>query len=397
MQKVPLLIIILILLFSCNGKNNSVKSNFSFAATQLTLAIRETEKGISENKAKNYVAPRTIDEAGKLVLSPPREWTSGFFAGELWYMYEFTQDDKWKKAAQQYTANIEQEKTNGTTHDMGFKLYCSIGNGFRLTKDEHYKKVLIEAAYTLASRFKPQAGIIRSWDHSNDKWQCPVIIDNMMNLELLFWAFKETQDSTFYKIAVSHANTTMKNHFRKDYSSYHVVDYDTISGNILSKSTHQGYSDESAWARGQAWGAYGFTMAYRQTGDTAYLNLAKHIVNYIFTNPNLPTDLIPYWDYNAPNIPNEPRDVSAATCTASALYELSLYDKANSTQYRNWADMILKNLSENYLAKKGGDYGFLLLHSVGSKPGNAEVDKPLVYADYYFLEALLRKKQIENN
>jgi uncharacterized protein YyaL (SSP411 family) len=217
----------------------------------------------------------------------------------------------------------------------------------------------------------------------------------MMNLELLFWAFKETNDSTFYQVATSHADMTSKNHFRPNYSSYHVIDYDTISGEVRKRNTHQGYADESAWARGQAWGLYGFTMCYRETGKVAYLEQAKHIASFIFSNPNLPEDLIPYWDYNAPGIPNEPRDASAASCTASALYELSMYDKENATQYKAWADTIIKNLSNHYRAKEGGDSGFLLLHSTGSKPGNSEVDKPLVYADYYYLEALLRKHKLE--
>lgn len=386
--------------------DNIVEKDFNFAAKQLTLAMSETDKAIinesEESRQKRekrkhgpLVTPRSIDEEGNLIVVPSRDWCSGFFPGELWYMYEYTKDPKWEAAARKYTAPIEAEKTNGITHDMGFKVYCSFGNGYRLTDDANYKNILLEAAYTLITRYKPNAKIIRSWDHNKDKWQSPVIIDNMMNLELLFWAFKESKDSTFYNIAVNHAETTMKNHFRPDYSSYHVVDYDTITGEVLKKNTHQGFSHESAWSRGQAWAIYGYTMCYRETGKIEFLDQAKHVVNYVFTHPNLPADLIPYWDFDAPEIPNEPRDVSAATCTASALYELSLYDKANAAQYKKWADTILENLSKNYLAKEGGDYGFLLLHSTGSKPGKFEVDKPLVYADYYFLEALLRKQKLE--
>ncbi|NDV78896.1 glycoside hydrolase family 88 protein [Dysgonomonas sp. 511] len=411
MKRTYFLILIIPVIFLCCKKTNDapgdiVKSDFDFAAKQLTFAMEETEKGIAnesqESKAKRekkgygpLVSPRSIEETGELILVPSRDWTSGFFPGELWYMYEYTKDPKWEAAARKYTARIEPEKKNGTTHDMGFKVYCSFGNGYRLTKDEAYKEVLIESAYTLATRFKPDAGIIRSWDHSRSKWDCPVIIDNMMNLELLFWAFGETKDSTLYKIAVSHADMTLKNHFREDYSSYHVIDYDTITGNVLKKNTHQGYAHESAWSRGQAWAVYGYTMCYRETGRTAYLDQAKNVVNYIFTHPNMPDDLIPYWDYDAPEIPNEPRDVSAATCTASALYELSMYDKENAAKYKAWADTILLNLSKHYLAKEGSTYGFLLLHSTGSKPGKFEVDQPLAYADYYFLEALLRKQKLE--
>lgn len=402
--------ICLLLSFSCKDKQSEVpdivKGNFDFASNQLSFAMSEVDKAIinesaeSKQKRENrgygpLVTPRSINEDGSLLLVPSRDWCSGFFPGELWYMYEYTNDPKWEAAARKYTAPIEREKTNGGTHDMGFKVYCSFGNGYRLTKDENYKKILLESAYTLITRYNSNVKAIRSWDHSSDKWAYPVIIDNMMNLELLFWAFKESNDSLFYHVAVDHANTTMKNHFRADYSSYHVVDYDKETGAAVNKHTHQGYSHQSAWARGQAWAIYGYTMCYRETHIEEYLKLAMNIVNYVFSNPNLPEDLVPYWDYDAPEIPNEPRDVSAATCTASALYELSTYDKANSARYKKWADTILENLTKYYLAEKDGDYGFLLLHSTGSKPGKFEVDKPLVYADYYFLEALLRKQKLE--
>lgn len=402
--------LLLIGLLSCKDQSKNtediVQKDFEFASKQLTFAMGEVDKGIAneseESRTKRekkghgpLVAPRSIEEDGSLILVPSRDWTSGFFAGELWYMYEYTGDKKWETAARKYTAPIEQEKTNGVTHDMGFKVYCSFGNGYRLTQDSDYKVIILESAYTLITRYRPNVKALRSWDHNKDKWQNPVIIDNMMNLELLFWAFKESKDSAFYNIAVSHAETTLKNHFRPDYSSYHVIDYDTITGEVLKKNTHQGFSHESAWSRGQAWAVYGYTMCYRETGRPEFLEQAKKVTNYIFTHPNLPEDLIPYWDYDAPEIPNEPRDVSAATVTASALYELSLYDKENSEKYLNWANKIIDSLNKNYLAKEGGDYGFLLLHSTGSKPGKFEVDKPLSYADYYFLEALLRKQKLE--
>lgn len=401
---------VLALSFGCKDQSKStgdiVKNDFEFADKQLTFAMTEVEKGIAneseENKNKRekkghgtLVAPRSIEDDGSLILVPSRDWTSGFFAGELWYMYEYTKDEKWKTAARKYTAPIEAEKTNGITHDMGFKVYCSFGNGYRLTQDSTYRNIILESAYTLTTRYKPDAKIIRSWDHNKDKWQCPVIIDNMMNLELLFWAFNESKDSTFYNVAVNHAKTTMKNHFRADYSTYHVIDYDTITGEVLKKNTHQGFAHESAWSRGQAWAIYGYTMCYRETQIPEFLEQAKHVANYIFTHPNLPEDLIPYWDYDAPEIPNEPRDVSAATVTASALYELSLYDKENADKYLSWANKIIENISKNYKANEGRDYGFLLLHSTGSKPGKFEVDKPLSYADYYYLEALLRKSKLE--
>jgi len=396
-----------IILSSCQTKEKDIiDSDFEFAAGQLRYAMSETDKAIENESAESkanrekrnwgpLVNPRTIDKKGQLELVASRDWTSGFFPGELWYMFEYTKDPKWEEAARKYTDPLEREKMNGGTHDMGFKVYCSFGNGYRLTKDPRYKDIMLQAAATLITRYNPNVGAIRSWDHNRDKWQYPVIIDNMMNLELLFWAFRESKDSTYYTIAVNHAETTMKNHYRTDFSSYHVIDYDTITGDVLNKHTHQGYAHESAWSRGQAWGLYGYTLCYRETKSPQFLQQAQRIAAYIFDNPNLPEDLIPYWDFNAPSIPNEPRDVSAATVTASALYELSTYDTANAAKYVKWADTILENLSARYLAKKNGDYGFLLLHSTGSKAHDSEVDVPLVYADYYFLEALLRKQKLE--
>lgn len=362
------------------------------AEIQTAILLKEIPK--ANNNNGTLVSPRTI-EKGQLKLVSSKDWTSGFFPGELWYLYEFTNKKIWQKEAQTFTANIEKEKFNGTTHDMGFKIYCSFGNGYRLTKDPQYKDVIIQSAKTLSTRFNAKAGVLRSWDHNKDKWDYPVIIDNMLNLELLFETTKLTGDSSFYKIAASHANTTMKNHFRRDYSSYHVVDYDTATGKVIKKTTHQGYSDESAWARGQAWGLYGYTMCYRETKDKAYLQQAEHIATFILNNPNLPKDLVPYWDFNAPNIPNEPRDVSAAAVIASGLYELSTYSKNNKI-YKQAADKIIENLTNNYRSKIGENYGFILLHSTGTKPSNSEVDVPISYADYYYLEALLRMKKLNS-
>lgn len=382
------------LLSGCQKQQNPVENNFAFADTQLKYALQETE-AVRAQSGKSQNNPRTFDKQGKLKLVAPGDWTSGFFPGELWYMYEYTGDEFWKKKAQEYTAVLEGQKNNGRTHDMGFKMYCSYGNGFRLMPNAEYKEVLMTSARTLATRFRPATGCIRSWDHSRDKWGYPVIIDNMMNLELLFWAFRQSGDSLFYNIAVSHARTTMKNHFREDYSSYHVVNYDTLTGEVLHRHTHQGFAHHSAWSRGQGWGLYGYTMCYRETGDTAFLGQARRIAGFIFSNKNLPQDLIPYWDFDAPGIPDEPRDVSAATVIASALYELSTYDTVKGAEYKALADTIIDNLTRNYRAKAGTDEGFLLLHSTGSKPHDSEVDVPLVYADYYFLEALLRKRDLE--
>ncbi|WP_183873651.1 glycoside hydrolase family 88 protein [Pedobacter sp. AK017] len=369
-----------------------VKKAFKQADAQTMLMLKEIEKAKATTK-NDQVSPRTL-EKGNLKLVASRDWTSGFFPGELWFLYEYTGKQTWKDQARAFTAAIEQEQFNGKTHDMGFKVYCSVGTGYRLTKDEHYKTVIIQSAKTLATRFNPKTGVIRSWDHSTDKWVNPVIIDNMMNLELLFEATRLTGDSSFYKIAVSHANTTMKNHFRTDYSSYHVIDYDPNTGAVLKKNTHQGYSHESAWARGQAWALYGYTMCYRYTKDPAHLKQAEGVAAFILNHPNMPADLVPYWDFNAPEIPKEPRDASAAAVIASGLYELSGYSTRKNL-YLQKADKMLNSLSTKYISPAGENKGFILVQSTGSKPSDSEVNVPLSYADYYYLEALLRYKAIK--
>jgi unsaturated chondroitin disaccharide hydrolase len=398
-KSVILSIVIFITCSALLKKDDLVRKAFSKAEQQTKVMLKEVDAAVQKNKAENKspeaFSPRTI-KAGELTLVASRDWTSGFFPGELWYLYEYTGKDEWMQQAKKFTANMEREKTNGKTHDMGFKMYCSYGNGVRLTKDPVYKDILIQSAKTLSTRFRPITGVMRSWDHSTDKWSFPVIIDNMMNLELLFWATRVTGDSSFYKIAVSHAKTTMKNHYRPDNSSYHVVEYDTLTGKVLKRQTHQGYAHESAWSRGQAWGLYGYTMCYRETKDKAFLDHAEKIAKFILSHPRMAPDLVPYYDYDAPGIPNEPRDASAAAIAASALYELSLFSK-NAKEYRAKANTMLENLVNNYSSPIGENKGFILLHSTGSKPSNSEVDVPINYADYYFLEALLRKQKLEKS
>lgn len=375
------------------AQNIKLANVFADAEKQTNVMLQEITKARTINA--DLVSPCTLNK-GELKLVTSRDWRSGFFPGELWFLYEYTRNNEWKQQAENFTANIEREKTNGGTHDMGFKVYCSFGTGFRLTNDPHYKDVIIQSAKTLATRFRPITGTIRSWDHSTDKWAYPVIIDNMMNLELLFAATQLTGDSSFYKIAVTHANTTMKNHYRPDNSSYHVVGYDSLTGKVIKKSTHQGYADESAWSRGQSWGLYGYTMCYRFSKDKKYLEQAEKIAAFILNHPNMPKDLVPYWDFNAPNIPNEERDASAAAILASGLYELSTYSK-NAKFYRQKADRIIESLTNNYRSLIGENKGFILLHSTGSRPSNSDVDVPLSYAEYYYLEALLRLKKLKKS
>ncbi len=338
--------------------------------------------------------PRTIIN-NEIEFVSPGDWTSGFYPGCLWYAYEITGDTCYLTEAEKHTGLLKNQKDNGTTHDMGFKMFCSYGNGYKITNNKKYKNILLESAKTLATRYNPEVGCVRSWDHHKNQWEYPVIIDNMMNLELLFWAFEQTHDSTYYKIAVSHADKTMKNHFRKDYSSWHVVDYDSVTGKVIKKTTHQGYSDSSAWARGQAWGLYGFTMAYRFTRFKRYLEQAQNIAHYILSNKNLPDDLIPYWDFSLPSYENAPRDASAAAIISSALFELSEYSAENSNYYRTTANKILNNLVKYY--QTPGTFPkkyFILDHSTGNYPANSEIDVPIIYADYYFLEAVYRRDTI---
>lgn len=373
------------------AQNNNSKS-LAFAQHQTKLLLTETEKAKSAASNTNLLSPRTLNTNGQMVIVSPKDWCSGFFAGNLWFLYEYTGDEFWKQSAAPFTKVMEAEQTDGGTHDMGFKVYNSVGNGYRLTHNQEYKDVIIQSAKTLITRFNPVVGCLKSWDNRKE-WKFPVIIDNMMNLELLFEATKLSGDSSFYKVAVSHANTTMKNHFRADYSSFHVIDYDPETGKVLHKQTHQGFADSSAWARGQAWGLYGYTMCYRETGNKIYLQQAERIARFIFNNPTMPADLVPYWDYDAAKLPGQPRDASAAAIAASALYELSTYSK-NAKTYKTTADKIMNSLANAYQAKPDSARGFLLLHSTGHKPAKSEIDVPIIYADYYYLEALLRQKRL---
>ena len=331
----------------------------------------------------------------RLVTSGSEPWVGGFYPGSLIYLYEFTKDTSLYNEVLKKMQVLEKEKYNKTTHDLGFMMYCSFGNAYRLQPDSSYKEVIVTSAKSLATRFNPKAGCIRSWDSEPSKFM--VIIDNMMNLELLFAATRFTGDSSFYKIAVTHANTTMQNHFRSDYSSYHLVIYNPATGAVIKKQTVQGASDSSAWSRGQAWGLYGYTMCYRETKDKKYLDQANHIAQFILHHPNLPADKIPYWDFDAPGIPNAPRDVSAGAVMCSTLIELSQYVPAKEAkEYMKAAERMLEALSSPaYSAAAGENGGFILKHGVGNYPRKADVDVPLIYADYYFIEALARYKKLQ--
>jgi unsaturated chondroitin disaccharide hydrolase len=363
----------------------NTKKEMQFAKEQYTLMLQ------SHPDLKQF--PQSVNKDGSIRNRGSAWWCSGFFGGALWYIYEYTKDDQWKEAAHKWTMAVENEKHNTTTHDLGFMLYCPFGNGYRLTQKEEYKAILMEGAASLATRFNPSVGLIKSWEKFKNIYDYPVIIDNMMNLEFLLWAAKESGNRKFRDISIRHADNTLKNHFRKDNSSYHVVCYDA-EGKVIAKKTAQGAADESAWARGQAWGLYGYTMMYRETGDKKYLKQAEAIAKFIMHHPNMPEDKVPYWDINAPEIPNEERDVSAAAIISSALLEL--YSITKSKTYFNTAEDILVSLSgPQYKASLGENHNFLLKHSVGSKPEGSEIDTPIIYADYYYLEALLRYSKIK--
>jgi beta-galactosidase/beta-glucuronidase len=362
---------------------------------QLSRAVQHYERMAESLIDQPDKLPKTFVD-GQLITNGTSWWCSGFVPGTLWYLYKDSKQPELLNYARNYTARVEKEKNNKGTHDLGFMLYCSFGNGYLLTNDASYRDILLTGAESLASRFNPKTGCIQSWGASK-QWQFPVIIDNMMNLEFLFWASKVSGNPKYHDICISHADKTIANHFRPDYSSYHVVSYDPATGLVEKKNTAQGYADESAWARGQAWGLYGFTVMYRETQDKKYLEQAKQIADFILNHPNLPANKIPYWDFNAPDIPNAKRDASAGAIIASALLELSGYvDKNLANTYLQVAETQIRTLSSpEYFAEKGEIGNFLLKHSVGSLPGNSEVDVPLTYADYYYVEALLRYKSLK--
>lgn len=360
-----------------------VRKSFARAAQQIALM---------DSLAPADRFPASWEHDGTTRYTSAKGWISGFFPGNIWYLYEYTGDAKWLEAARRRTVQLETLRHYTQTHDVGFMVGCPCSLAYRLTRDDYYKQLMIDSSEALISRFDPTVGLIRSWNNKDGKANpFRVIIDNMMNLEMLFWASKHTGDPVYRDVAVRHADITMQNHFRDDASSFHVVSYND-DGTVESRGTFQGYSDSSAWARGQAWGLYGYTMCYRETGDAKYLKHAERIAGFIMHHPNTPADRIPYWDYDAPNIPDAPRDASAAAVISSALFELStMVPEAEGRKYFDYAETLLMNLSSDaYLAGKGTNGGFILMHSVGHLPADSEIDTPLNYADYYYLEAIGR-------
>ena len=381
-----------LLLVSCNKEESIskvVERGLSVSTTQSLLMAQKLE-------SEPGVLPRTFDK-GEFVSTTYSNWVSGFFPGVLWYLYENTPTEELKKYAELYTERVEPAKKVTSHHDVGFMLYCSFGNGYRLTQNPHYLDVMRVGAESLATRYDDTVKSIKSWN-KRGKWDFPVIIDNMMNLEFFTFMTKETGDEKYDYMANAHAMTTLKNHFRPDNSCYHVVSYDPETGLVDMKQTHQGYSDSSAWARGQAWALYGYTMMYRETGRAEYLEQARKVALFIKDHPRLPEDKIPYWDFDDPGIPNVLRDASAAAIMASALVELNQLDKSkDASEWLKLAEQQIRSLSSpDYLAEPGTNGYFILKHSVGNHNKKSEVDVPLTYADYYYVEALLRLKEMQN-
>lgn len=379
-----------------------IKENIDFAKVQVENMLK-----VPFSKTQ---MPQTLNKNGELVRFNIRSWTAGFFPGTLWYVSEFTGDDALADSARVWTNKMESVKNFTDNHDIGFMMYCPFGNAYRINPDEADKDVLIESARSLSTRFNPVTKTIKSWNswrswNGDEVFEYPVIIDNMMNLELLFFASEKSGDDSFKNIAISHATQTMENQIRADGSHFHVTFYDTRTGNFIKGETSQGYSDNSTWSRGQAWAIYGFTMVYRETKDPKFLETAIKTADFYLDHDNLPSDKVAWWDFNAyqpgytpgvrsnaRNLSINYRDVSAAAITASALFELSTFvDGARADKYYNAAVDIVHALgSDRYRAKAGENGNFILKHSVGAIPHNNEIDVPLVYADYYFVEALVR-------
>ncbi len=384
------------LLGSCKSAVPSFDADkaLGYCSTQVNRSLTELKPLDFTMMPRNIASDSSVWSCRKAIKS---EWCSGFWPGILWYDFQLTNDTAILRVAKKYTESLKFiSEIPAYDHDLGFLLYTSYGNGYRLTNDPAYKLILLRAADTLATLFNPKVGTLLSWPREvelND-WPHNTIMDNMINLELLFWAAANGGDHYLYDIAVSHADKTMQHHFRKDYTSYHVAVYDTTDGHFIKGVTHQGFSDNSMWARGQAWAIYGFTMVYRETKDPKYLDFVQKVTNVYLDR--LPKDYVPYWDFDDPDIPKAPRDASAAAVTASALIELSGFvtDPNVAARYKNAAIRMLTSLSTDAYQSGTANPAFLL-HSTGNKPKGSEIDYAIIYADYYYIEALSRLKNME--
>tara|TARA_R110002050_G_scaffold9730_8_gene34343 strand:- start:1885 stop:3108 length:1224 start_codon:yes stop_codon:yes gene_type:complete len=400
-------VILIFSLISCknspNNKGLAQKIVISEPDFNLDRAIADVESQLEiavpklTDLSKHPRLIETNDTEWKEIPNGRLVWTSGFYPGILWYMYDITKDEKWKEEAIRRTEVFEDFKTITEHHDIGFMMFPAYGNGYILGDKKEYKDILLTSARSLASRYNPAVGTIRSWSNKmHPRWQQHItIIDNMLNLELLFWSAKNGGDKSHYDIAVKHAETTMKNHFREDYTSWHVIEYDSINGQVLNRHTKQGLHDDSRWSRGQAWGIYGYTLMYRETKDKKFLDFAKKITDRYLGL--LPEDYIPHWDFDIDTSKDDDRDASAAAVVASSLLELSTYmeDGALQKKYYNSALKMLASLSSEKYSGVGKTDSFLL-HSTGAKSLGHEIDVALIYADYYYIEALDRLMKMKS-
>jgi unsaturated chondroitin disaccharide hydrolase len=350
----------------------------AFAADQLSGTVAETEVG----QYPWYTWP----DSGTWRTRGAGAWISGFFPGQLWLMYEATCDETWRGWAELWTAGLEDQAAVTTHHNLGFQILTTFGAGYRLTQNAAYEDVVLQAASSLATRFNETVGATRSRDWG--PWTFPVVTDNMMNLELLFWGAQHG-DPDWFRMGSSHARTTYRDFRRSDHSYYHLVDYDPLTGTAIAKMTDQGLADESTWARGQAWTIHGMVTSYRETGDSDLRRAAIGSARYWLDN--VPGDGVPYWDFDAVG---EERDSSAAAIVASALIELGdlVNTKNQKRQYRRAGIKTLKSLAgPDYLAQGTGERG-ILLHGVDHRPAGRGIDVATIYGDYYFLQGLLRLK-----
>jgi len=323
----------------------------------------------------------TDPETGKWVAEHMNreEWTSGFFAGSLWKMYQITGEEKWRNAATDWTADLEPMSLKASDHDTGFRIFTSYGSGFLLTDNLSYSRTILRGAQTLATRFDPDISAIKSWDWIGN---FPVIIDNLMNLEILFWAARESGNNELYNIALAHAETSLEHHIRDDGSSYHIVDFDE-NGDVIWKDTRQGYGPESVWARGQAWAIYGFSMIYRYTGEQKFLDASEKASAWFIDN--LSDDFVPIYDFLEPVPSVQTKDASAAAIAASGFLEL--YTVTGKNIYFNTAVNILNSLStESYSTLADSQNSVLKRSTLHRGKGRLGTS----YADYYYLEAIVR-------
>lgn len=350
---------------------------YSEQKTRATL----TEIGFDPTKHPDITDPDT----GHWITKKRSEWTSGFFPGTLWLLYRNTGDEFWKEQAVAWTKDLKNQKDNDGDHDTGFRIMSSYGNGYSITFREEYRQVILDAAATLATRYDPRIKAIKSWDWTGNY---PVIIDNMMNLELLFWAARNGGEGEWYRMATNHADKTIENHLRQDGSTYHIVDYND-DGTVGKKHTLQGYGPESTWSRGQAWAIYGFTMTYRFTHEDRFLEAARKTARFFIDH--LPADYIPFYDFEDPRIPDVNKDASAAAVAASGLLEL--YEFTGRNEYLETAENILHQLSTDEYRSINSSHSSLLYRSTRHK---GDPERGVIYADYYYLEALTRLKRLRN-